>query len=124
MVCCVHFQVVFASRTEMQRGSKMASAWRTGRSSQRAGQNPSANTRNTHATQCLICLGAKCKSAQVFRLNDGANVGRELDKSKTYLINTPGEGFFFYRLVMKIRVVASGWLGRFASDKCVVKGKR
>lgn len=60
---------------------------------------------------------------QVFRLIDRTNVGKELDKNKSYLIKTDeGKGFlfFFNRLVVKIRVVALGWRGIFASDMCVV----
>lgn len=59
-----------------------------------------------------FCFGAKCKSAQVFRLSDRTNVGRELVKSKTCLIKTD-EGKFF---VTKIRVVASGGAGAGAGE--------
>lgn len=126
MVSCVHFQVDYGLAQLLPAGlweGREVLKWPrclTYRAvhTSRAAQNPPADTRSPHwhATQCSICFGTKCKSVQVFRLR--TNVGRELDKSKSCWIETDEGKGFFYRHVRKIRAVASGWLGSFASDKC------
>lgn len=62
-------------------------------------------------------LGQNANQRRCLGSVTGRMWGGSCDKSKSHLRNRRGEGFF-YRHVMKIRVVASWWLGSFASDKC------
>lgn len=67
-----------------------------------------------HATQCLICLRMKCKSAQVFRLNDQPQEkSGEGGGKRQNTVDKNGRGKGFYRLVVKIRVCGLGVVWEF-----------